>query len=138
MATYLQTNQIVLVPNAAAYAISAIDTGKIFVLPQTTVGVGAIAVTLPAPALGLHYRVINGSAAASVAAVTLAATAAIMHGQLVQGPTNGVSLTAVAGLTTVTFVIASSIKGDYVDLYSDGTLWCIQGASSHAGSMTIA
>jgi len=71
-----------------------------------------------------------------------------MHGQLIQGPTNGISITPVVGLTTLTFVIgvaaappipaSGSIKGDYVDLYSDGTLWYIQGASSRAGSMTIA
>ena len=127
MATYIQTNQIILVPNAAGYAISAIDTGKIFILPQTT-----------------HYRV-NGSAAIAAANVTLTATAAIMHGQLIQGPKNGVGLTALTGSTTITFVIgvvgppaSGSLKGDFVDLYSDGTLWYIQGASSRVGSMTVA
>ncbi len=143
--SYVQTNQTILVPNQAAYAISNADSGKILILPQTTAGVGAIAITLPAPSVGLHYRIINGSAAISVANVTVAATAAIMHGQLIQGPTNGVSLTPVVGLTTLTFAIGvvgppatGSIKGDYADLYSDGTLWYIQGASSRILSMTIA
>src|SRR4051794_918561 len=68
MAGYIQSNQIVLVPNIASYAVSVADTGKIFILPQTTVGVGAIAITLPAIASGLHYRFFNGSAAISAAA----------------------------------------------------------------------
>ncbi len=144
MSGYIQTNQIINVPNVLAYAVSAADTGKTLILPQTT-ALGTVAITLPAPATGLHYRFINGSAAIAVSTVTIAATGAIIHGQIVQGPTNGVSLTPVVGLTTLTLALGvagppaiGSIKGDYADFYSDGTLWYLQAASSRTLSMTIA
>ena len=65
MAVYIQSNQNIIVPNAN-YNVNASDTGKIFILPQTTAGVGNIVLSLPAPAAGLHFRFVNGSAAASV------------------------------------------------------------------------
>ena len=54
MSVYVQTNQpIQLALNQAAYAVSAADTGKIFL-----VGVQgqALTITLPALSAGLHYR----------------------------------------------------------------------------------
>ncbi len=144
MSGYVQSNQVVSIPSVAAYAVSISDTGKIMMLPQTVAGV-AIAITLPAVAPGLHYRFINGSPLIAAAAITIAAAGAIIHGQIIQGPTNGVSYTPAAGLTTLSLAIGvvgppatGSIKGDYADFYSDGVLWYLQAASSRILSMTIA
>ena len=85
MSVYVQTNQIVNIPNAAAYAVSMTDTGKVHICPQTTVGVGDITVTLPAVAAGLHYRFINGSAAAAAANVIVqSAAAGLLNGLIIQ------------------------------------------------------
>ena len=34
MSVYVQTNQVIAIPNAAAYAVSAADTGKIHKCPR--------------------------------------------------------------------------------------------------------
>lgn len=138
MTVYLQTNQDVLVPNIGAVAVSASDTGKIFILPQTTVGVGAVTLTLPALASGLHYRFINGSAAVSAATVSITATAAVLFGQAVMGPVGGVALLPISANTTLNFVTAVTLKGDYADYYCDGTNWYITANARTAGSFTVA
>jgi len=138
MSVYVQTNQNIIVPNAAAFTVNAADTGKIFILPQTTVGVGAITVTLPALAAGLHYRFINGSAGASVATVAITATAAVLQGQAVMGPVGGVSLLPISANTTLNFVNAVTLKGDYADYYCDGTNWYVIANARTSGSFTVA
>src|SRR5205809_1092406 len=53
MSVYVQTNQIVSLPAAATYAISANDTGKLHVLAAQAAG---CVITLPTPATGLRFR----------------------------------------------------------------------------------
>ena len=42
MSGYVQSNQNTLVPNVPAYTVSAADTGKIFITPQTAGGVAKL------------------------------------------------------------------------------------------------
>jgi hypothetical protein len=143
MSVYLQTNQDILVPNQAAYTVSTADTGKIFILPQTVAGVGNITISLPAPAPGLHFRFINSSPAASVRNVAITATAAVVYGQAIMGPLNGVAFLNIAGvppagLTTLNFVTGVTVLGDSADYYCDGTRWYVNAYATTAGSFTAA
>jgi len=137
MSIYVQTNQNILVPNAN-YAVNASDTGKIFILPQTTIGAGAFTVTLPALSAGLHYRFINGSPAASAATISITATAAVLFGQAVMGPVGGVSLLPINANTTLNFITTVTLRGDYADYYCDGTYWYVTANARTAGSFTVA
>ena len=137
MAVYLQTNQIVILPGANAN-ISSSDTGKIMMTPQTAGGVASV-YTLPVSAAGLHYRFINGAAAALNGSVQINTNgaAAILSGNVITGPTNGVALLAVSGNTQIRFLTAASVLGDYIDLYSDGTNWYVNANSRVAGGITV-
>ena len=131
MSVLVQTNQVILVPNAN-YNVDASDTGKILMTPQTA-GAVAVVYTLPAPAAGLHFRFVNGAPAALSGSVQIntAAAAAILFGNVISGPTLGVAFLAVSGSTQIRFLTAVSVLSDY-DLYSDGTNWYVN-AMSHGG-----
>ena len=137
MATYLQTNQIVILPYVNS-TISVIDTGKVFITPQTA-GAVDVVYTLPAPSAGLHYRFINGAPAALSGSVQINTNvaAAILYGQLITGPTDGVALQAIAGSTQIRFLTAVSLLSDVIDLYSDGTSWFVNAVSQVAGGITL-
>jgi len=133
MANYVQTNQIVLVPNQTAYAVSAADSGKIFNCPQTTV-IGIITITLPAAAPGLHYRFINGSPAASVANVVVqGAAGGLLNGLIITlgAAVNATRSHVVTNSLSMTFVSTVSVLGDHMDFYcSDGRTWSVSAMSS--------
>jgi len=139
--SYVQTNQNILVPNQN-YVVNESDTGKIFILPQTTAA-NDITLTLPNPLPGLHYYFINGSPAAAASNVNITATGTICFGQASMGPIGGVSTISIAGappagLTTLTFVTAVSVLGDFADYYCDGTNWYINANSRTTGSFVAA
>ncbi len=133
----VQTNQIVLIPNIPAYPLYASDSGKILITPQT-VGAVAVVISLPAPAINIHYRFINGSVGALDGTVTITATAAILFGNILFGPTDGIAFQGISGSTSINFLTAKSVKGDVIDMYSDGINWYVQGLTRVAGAITLA
>lgn len=136
--SYIQTNALVLLPASAAVNISVNDTGKIMITPQTA-GVGFV-YTLPAPEPGLHYRFINGASLAlnGTVAITTTGAVAIIYGSIVNGPTNGVQLVAVNGNAIIGFNNAVSLRGDYIDLTSDGTNYYVDARSRVANGIAVA
>ena len=137
MSLYVQTNQIVFIPNIPNYAVNSADTGKTMITPQTQAATD-VAIALPALQEGLHYRFINGAAAALSGTVAISATGAIIYGNAVMGPNGGVALLEINGATTINFLTAASVRGDTIDLYCDGTNWYVQASSRIAGSITAA
>jgi len=134
MSIYIQSNQVVSLPNTNL-TISAVDTGKIMITPQT-VGATNITFTLPSLAAGLHYRFINGAPAAlSGTVLILSQTANSIFGSILTGPTLGVALKDVNGQTQTGFLTGISIRGDYIDLTCDGTNWYIDGRSRVANGV---
>ena len=83
MSGYLQSNQVIILPYAATN-ISAVDTGKIFITPQTAAGVN-VTYTLPTPSANLHYKFINGAENALDGEIEIATSGAanIIYGCLV-------------------------------------------------------
>ncbi len=138
MSGYVQSNQVVTLPSLILSTISLADTGKIIMTPQTAGGITFI-YALPSPAAGLHYRFINGAAAALNGAIAVTATTPnIVFGSIIMGPTGGVALQAVNGSTVIGFTSAVSLLGDYMDFTSDGTNWYIDARSRLAGGISVA
>ncbi len=135
MAGFVQTNQRLKLEYSAT-TINTADTGKIFLTPQTAGAVGVI-YTLPTAAAGLHYRFCNSATNALSGTVTITAAANSLYGSVITGPTNGVSLLAVFGSTSINFLTATSLFGDFIDLYCSGSNWMVDARSQVAGGITV-
>ncbi len=138
MSVYVQTNQIVTLPYVAT-AINAADSGKIHITPQTAGGVGVI-YTLPAVATsaGVHYRFYNGAALALSGVVTITAPAGTLRGVILQGPVGAPVTLSVTNQTSVNFASAASIRGDYIDLVCDGSVWYVSAMTAIIVGITLA
>ncbi len=130
-----ESNQIIILPYLNSN-ISLADTGKILLTPQTA-GATAVVYALPTPAAGLHYTFINSAAAALSGSIQINAGAAIIYGNAVSGPTAGVALLAITGSTQMKFQTAVSVRGDVIELTSDGTNWYVRANSSVGGGITV-
>ncbi len=138
MSVFVQTNQIVTLPYLATN-INAADSGKIHITPQTAGAVGVI-YTLPAVATsaGVHYRFYNGAPAALSGIVTITAPAGTLRGVVLQGPVNAPLTLSVTNQTSVNFASAASIRGDYIDLLCDGSVWYVSAMSAIALGISVA
>jgi hypothetical protein len=136
MSGYVQTNQIVILPDDDL-DISENDTGKIFIGPQATIAPTNF--TLPLPSPGLHYKFINGAplALAQSVQINTNGAAGILYGSVITGPTGGIAFLAVSANTQIRFLAATSVLGDTIELSSDGTNWYVNGISRVAGGITI-
>lgn len=107
---------------AATNVITAAETGKTFFLSHAT----EFASTLPAPALGLHYRFFVADAPESANyTITTTDSANIILGQIYTTDVNSATDPAftVTGVDTITIVAAKAVLGDSVDVFCDGTNW---------------
>jgi len=91
------------------------------------------AITLPAPTAGLRYRFLITEAPATSDWV-ITATGALVDGSV----TEAGLVQLLAGETTLTIAFANALKGDWLELYSDGTRWFASGQFSVASSFTTA
>ncbi len=132
MSGYVQSNQVVHLPYLNT-TISAVDTGKILITPQTANAVD-VTYTLPALALGLHYRFINGAPAALNGVVRIDGSVGSVFGSLITGPTDGVALNDISGDTQIIFD-TPSVLGDFLDFTCDGTNWFVDGRSRVAAGV---
>lgn len=114
----------------AATTVTQADSGSVMYLDAAA----GFAVTLPLPLLGRRYTFIVKTAP-SGGAYTLVATSGIVKGE---------QFTAAAAAgdtgttdTTITFVAASAVAGDRVELWSDGTSWFAHAFSTLAASVTF-
>tara|TARA_R110002124_G_scaffold283449_2_gene459508 strand:- start:27348 stop:27782 length:435 start_codon:yes stop_codon:yes gene_type:complete len=104
------------------------DSGKVFSLNAAA----GVAITLPAVQAGLNYRIITGADFATTDFTIVAAT------EVIQGiiTVNGAPVRA-DDSSVISFVASAGVKGDYVDIVSDGINWYVSGAGFSAGAITF-
>lgn len=120
---------------AATNVITAAESGKVFFLSHAT----EFASTLPAPAAGLNYKffVADAPESADYTIVTAGAPDQILAGQVFCNAGTDEDSEAAATATTITFVGGTSVIGDSVDVWSDGTSWFARGFCNATGGITI-
>lgn len=119
----------VVTPTGAG-AITAAMSGSDIMLNAAA----GFALTLPAPAAGLNYRITVAAAFAttSFTVVTNGGANIIQGGATVVGAD-----VPAADEDTITFVNSAENKGDFVELWSDGTSWFVNGRGTTVGSITF-
>lgn len=111
-----------------AVDLTAEDSGKVFTMLATA----GKAITVPAPALGLKYKFISGRPFATTDWTITLPTALSRGGAIVN------SVFVAADLkNTINVVATAETVGDYVELYSDGNVWYVNGVAAQAGSITF-
>lgn len=118
----------------AAATLTAADNGRDIFFGSTT----EFAIALPAPVAGFRLRAFC-TAAPSGASYTITAPTAVIVGQVytldVDSGTNPDFETT--GATTITFVDGKAVKGDSVDITSDGTNYYVRAFCSVFDAITI-
>jgi hypothetical protein len=119
----------VITPTAAV-TLTAEQSGSEIMLNASA----GFAITLPAVAAGLRYRFTVAAAFASTnfTVITPALADIIQGGATVAG-----SDVPAADEDTISFVASAELKGDFVDVWSDGTSWFVNGRGTTAGSITF-
>ena len=118
-----------IITPTAAVTLTAAQSGSIIALAQAA----GVAITLPAPAVGLNYRFVVQTLFATTDWVITSASAD-MYGTVMEVST----VQLVAGATTINLELGADTIGDYIDLYSDGVNWYVSGAMAQAASVTPA
>lgn len=113
---------------SAAKTLTKGDSGKVFFLDAAA---GAT-ITLPALAAGINFRFIVADNFATSNWVIDSAEGDNIEGSLVVA-----GAAVVAGAEDqINFVASAETKGDFVDLYSNGTNWFVSGVGALSGSIT--
>lgn len=114
----------------AAFTLTAAQSGlKVFLNAAA-----GFAITLPAVAAGLRYTFTVAAAFATTdfTVITPALADLIQGGATVAG-----SDVPAADEDTISFVASAELKGDFVDVWSDGTSWFVNGRGTTSGSITF-
>ena len=113
-----------------AFTLTALQSGTNVFLGPTA----GFAITLPAVAAGLHYRftVADNFITTNYTIITPALADIIQGGATVAG-----SDVPAADEDTISFVASAELKGDFVDVWSDGLSWFVNGRGTTAGSITF-
>jgi hypothetical protein len=113
------------------------DSGKTLYLNSAT----EFATTLPAvaDAAGFHVRFVV-KAPPTGSSYTVVSPSADIHGVVASAAdaTGSAATTAGTPVTTVTFVDAKAVVGDYVDVRCDGTYYYLSGQCSAFDAVTLA
>lgn len=113
--------------------ITAAESGKIFFLSAEN----EFDSVLPAPAAGLNYKFIVSAAPADVNyTISTNSSANIIVG-MVNSSSGGNADSETSGADTINFVAGTATKGDYVDIYCDGTNWYAYGFCDADAAITI-
>jgi len=113
----------------------AVDNGRTYYLSR----VAGVAVTLPAPALGLKFKFVHvAPVLTSVGHIITAKSAAAANATIIFGShCSGGVISLGATEDTITFVSGTSIIGDYIEIESDGTNWYANGLGSTTQAITL-
>lgn len=119
---------------AATKTVTSDESGTVFFFNRA----GGVAVTLPAPALGLRYKFIIATNFTSDGSIATNGGADIIIGgvnelEVDTGDDGPSDLNA----DTITFNNAADTVGDYVELVSDGTSWFLSGQTALDGGVTL-
>lgn len=120
----------------ATNVIAASENGKTFFLNSATEFVS----TLPAPALGLHFRfIVTGAPSGASYTIVTASSANIIKGSIYTSDVNAANDAdfETSGADTITFVDAKAVAGDRVDFFCDGTNWFAYGFCTVHDAITI-
>jgi len=113
-----------------AFSLTAAQSGFDVFLGSTA----GFAITLPAVAVGLRYRfTVRDNFITSNYTIITPALADIIQG----GATVAGSDVPAADEDTISFVASAELKGDFCDVWSDGTSWFVNGRGTTAGSITF-
>ena len=116
----------------AASTLTAAQSGTTLVLSSAT----EFATTLPAPAAGLVYTFIVGAAPSGANyTIVTASSANIIKGQAY--PASGDAGDTGTADDTISFVSGSSVAGDTVTVFSDGTSWFAKAFCAVAAGVTF-
>jgi len=114
----------------ATNVITAAESGKTFFLNNTT----GFASTLPAPAIGLHYKfVLMAAPASGNTTVGTNAAAAIIEGNLMVAST----VVPAVNERSINFLVTDSDIGDWCEVISDGTSWFLRGSATTTAGMSV-
>jgi len=104
------------------------DSGKLIFLNAA----GGGDVTLPAPTSGVNFKIMVGATNPTTAWAVISGTAAKIQGVLT---VDGAAVPAVDE-DQINFIASTAVKGDFIELESDGTNWYVHGVGEAAGSLT--
>jgi hypothetical protein len=126
------TGTVAITTLTAASTLTAAQSGTTLVLSSAT----EFATTLPAPAAGLVYTFIVGAAPSGANyTVVTASSANIIKGQAY--PASGDAGDTGTADDTISFVSGSSVAGDTVTVFSDGTSWFAKAFCAVAAGVTF-
>lgn len=113
-----------------AFALTAAQSGTHVMLNAAA----GFAITLPAVADGLWFRftVAANFATTNFTVITPALADIIQGGAKVANAD-----VPAADEDTISFVASAEVKGDYVEVWSDGTSWFVDGRGTTTGSITF-
>lgn len=113
-----------------ATVLTAAQSGTVVFLNAAA----GFAITLPAVAAGLWFRFTVAAAFATTnfTVITPALADLIQGGATVAGAD-----VPAADEDTISFVATAEVKGDFVEVWSDGTSWFVNGRGTTAGSITF-
>lgn len=141
MSNYVQTNQVLTIPDTTPYNLTAADSGKlIMVTPPTAASV----INLPSLQAGLRFKFMalaNFGGGGFTSTLTPTSNDVAVNGKVIGTCINitpgGAGAAVVAAVTKVgsdTLDIAdTAVRGDYVDMTCDGNNWYISGLASAVG-----
>jgi len=110
--------------------ITAEETGKTFFLSTA----GGFTSTLPAPAAGLNYKFIVRVAPTTAYIITTNGGSNILHGTFLDIVGE---LTVIVAQDTLNFVASTALKGDRLEVESDGSVWYCKAISGADGGITV-
>lgn len=122
---------------AATNTLTSDECGKTMTLAHAT----EFVTTLPAPSLGCKFKIIVGLAPASASyTIVTASSANIIYGGVTSNEiddTTDSNAAASDGSDLITFADGQAVKGDWVELWSDGTSWYVSGNSKVRAGITF-
>jgi hypothetical protein len=113
-----------------AFALTAAQSGiEVFLGPTA-----GFAITLPAAAAGLKYRfTVRDNFATSNYTIITPALADIIEGSAMVVST----IVPAIAEDTISFVASAELKGDFAEVWSDGTTWFVHGHAQTSGAITF-
>lgn len=119
-----------VVTPTAAVALTVAQSGMEVLLNAAA----GFAITLPTATAGVRFRITVAAAFATTdfTVITPGGLNIIEGGATVAGAD-----VPAANEDTITFVASAELPGDFVDLWSDGTSWFVNGRGTTSGSITF-
>jgi hypothetical protein len=112
--------------------VDTVESGKVYTLGSA----GGFTVVLPVPADGLKFKFIVRTPPTTSYIIQTDSSANLFYGTINEiTDTTGVSVQA---QNTINFVASVSIRGDWVELESDGSYWYVNGCTQVNNGITTA